>query len=160
MFQVINERFLERCQKYRNCPESWEPPVFVCQQQTCVSRRETLNCKLEGECVNMEAQFLCDNGLCHNVSRVMSCQYSQVRRVMTMSDVRAEYHLQVGETYDCTDKRNCIMLTGLYQCSRGQCTEVRQGDKSLRFFFSLTLPCPECIAWSLSGQSQSAPGPG
>ncbi len=45
---------------------------------------------------------------------------------MTMSDVRAEYHLQVGETYDCTDKRNCIMLTGLYQCTRGQCMEVRQ----------------------------------
>ena len=78
--QVINQRFLERCQKYRNCPESWEPPVFVCQQHTCVSRRETLNCKLEGECVNMEAQFLCDNGLCHNVSRVMSCQYSEVTR--------------------------------------------------------------------------------
>ena len=52
--------------------------MFVCQQHTCVSRRETLNCKLEGECVNMEAQFLCDNGLCHNVSRVMSCQYSEV----------------------------------------------------------------------------------
>ena len=47
---------------------------------------------------------------------------------------------QVGETLDCTDKRNCIMLTGLYQCTRGQCTEVRQGDKSLRFFFSLTEP--------------------
>ena len=78
MFQEINKRFLERCQKYRNCPDLQEPPVFVCQQQTCVSRRETLNCKLEGECVNMEQQFLCDNGLCHNVSRVMSCHYSQV----------------------------------------------------------------------------------
>ena len=78
VFQEINERFLERCQKYRNCPDLQDPPVFVCQQQTCVSRRETLNCKVEGECVNMEQQFLCDNGLCHNVSRVMSCHYTQV----------------------------------------------------------------------------------
>ena len=49
----------------------------------CVSRRESLNCKLEGECVDMEDQFLCDNGLCQNVSRVMDCQYTQVSSMYT-----------------------------------------------------------------------------
>lgn len=107
MFQLVNERFLERCKKYNSCPEDGEDPVFVCQQNQCVSRRETFNCKLEKECIALESQFLCNNGLCQNVSRIMSCQY-----------------WEVGPTYDCTDKRNCIMLTGLFHCRNGQCTEV------------------------------------
>ena len=43
---------------------------------------------------------------------------------------------QVGETYDCTDKRNCIMLTGLFQCRRGQCTEVSAEETNLPVSFS------------------------
>ena len=69
----------------------------------------------------------------------------------------ANYGDQVGETLDCTDKRNCIMLTGLYQCTRGQCTEVRQGDKSLRFFFSLTEPLVPNVHHSGSGHSVVSP---
>ena len=33
-------------------------------------------------------------------------------------------YLQLGDTADCTDKRNCIMLSGLYQCKAGSCTSV------------------------------------
>ena len=33
-------------------------------------------------------------------------------------------YLQLGDTADCTDKRNCIMLSGLYQCKAGACTSV------------------------------------
>ena len=108
--KLVNDRFLKRCKKYRNCPEEDDPhgPVFICQQNQCVSRRETMNCKVEGECIALEDQFLCSNGLCQNVSRIMTCSYNEV-----------------GESYDCTDKRNCIMLTGLFQCTAGLCTEVK-----------------------------------
>ena len=34
----VNNRFMERCLKYRNCPRDDEDPVFVCQQKQCVSR--------------------------------------------------------------------------------------------------------------------------
>ena len=55
----------------------------------------------------LEAQFLCRDGLCQNITRIMSCDYTEV-----------------GPQYDCTDKRNCIMLTGLFQCRAGLCTQV------------------------------------
>ena len=74
----VNTRFLERCLKYRNCPEEEEPPVFVCSQSQCVSRRETVNCKVEGECVALENQFLCRDGLCQNLSRTYTCSYSSL----------------------------------------------------------------------------------
>ena len=47
------------------------------------------------------------DGLCQNLSRTMTCTYSSV-----------------GEAFDCTDKRNCIKLTGLFQCSDGLCTQA------------------------------------
>ena len=61
-------------------------------------RRESFNCKVEGECVALEEQFLCRDGLCQNISRIMSCD-----------------HTEVGAEYDWTDKRNCILLTSLSQ---------------------------------------------
>ena len=74
----VNKRFLERCLNYRNCPLEDEPPVFVCSQSQCVSRRETLNCKVEGECVALEDQFLCRDGLCQNLTRTYTCSYSRL----------------------------------------------------------------------------------
>ena len=115
---LANQRFLERCVKYKSCPEPGEEPVFVCQQNQCVSRRETLNCKLEKQCTELESQFLCNNGLCQNISRIMECKY-----------------YEVGATYDCTDKRNCIMLTGLFQCRQGHCTEVNTRSTRVRLDF-------------------------
>ena len=41
-------------------------------------RRETRDCKLEGQCVALSGQFLCSNGLCHNLTRVMDCAFDQV----------------------------------------------------------------------------------
>ena len=41
-------------------------------------RRETRDCKLEGQCVALTGQFLCSNGLCHNLTRVMDCAFDQV----------------------------------------------------------------------------------
>ena len=43
-------------------------------------RRETRDCKLEGQCVALSGQFLCSNGLCHNLTRVMDCTVTQVGR--------------------------------------------------------------------------------
>ena len=34
------------------------------------------NCKRDGECEELEGQFLCSNGLCHNMTRVVDCQYN------------------------------------------------------------------------------------
>ena len=34
------------------------------------------NCKRDGECEALEGQFLCSNGLCHNMTRVVDCQYN------------------------------------------------------------------------------------
>ena len=41
-------------------------------------RRETRDRKLEGQCVALTGQFLCSNGLCHNLTRVMDCAFDQV----------------------------------------------------------------------------------
>ena len=92
---------------------------------------------MEGECVALEEQFLCRDGLCQNISRIMSCDYTEV-----------------GAEYDCTDKRNCIMLTGLFQCRAGICTQV---NKQICFTFksdcptlsTLSLPM-FVIMWSLT----------
>ena len=40
--EEVNQKFLERCQRYRNCPEQGEEPVFVCQQKQCVSRSQPI----------------------------------------------------------------------------------------------------------------------
>ena len=42
-------------------------------------RRESRNCKVEGECVALEEQFLCKDGLCQNISRIMTCDYTEVQ---------------------------------------------------------------------------------
>ena len=48
----------------------------------------------------------CDNGLCQNITSVYSCQFNST----------------ANETYDCTDRRNCISITGLFYCQvRLQC---------------------------------------
>ena len=101
----VNKRFKEKCVDYRDCPP--DEKVFVCEQKQCVSHREVRNCKRDGQCVDLEDQYLCDNGLCQNLSRVMECHYAQT-----------------GDTFDCTDKRNCITITGLFHCNAGLCTQV------------------------------------
>ena len=101
----VNKRFKEKCLYYRDCPPDDEP--FVCEQKQCVSRREVRNCKRDGQCVDLEHQYLCHNGLCQNLSRVMECHYTQT-----------------GDKFDCTDKRNCITITGLFNCEAGECTQV------------------------------------
>ena len=102
--EPVNKRFNEKCSTYDLCSEK---APFVCQQKQCVSHRETRNCKLADQCVDLSHQHLCSNGLCHNVSNVMNCSYTIT-----------------GETFDCRDKRNCITITGLFNCNKGLCTEV------------------------------------
>ena len=101
----VNNRFKEKCKRYGDCPPDDKP--FVCEQKQCVSRREVRNCKRDGQCIDLEHQYLCNNGLCQNISRVMECHFTET-----------------GESFDCTDKRNCITITGLYDCMAGVCTQV------------------------------------
>ena len=105
--EPVNKRFKEKCQQYRDCPPDDDDAPFVCEQKLCVSRRETRNCKRDGQCVELEHQYLCSNGLCQNMSRVMECEYTET-----------------GDSFDCTDKRNCITITGLFECNGGVCTQV------------------------------------
>ncbi len=43
-----------------------------------------------------------------NISSVYDCSYEKSERSL-----------------DCTDKRNCIEMNGLYDCINGQCSRVR-----------------------------------
>ena len=104
--EPVNRRFREKCKLYRDCSDADETS-FVCEQKQCVSRREVRNCKRDGQCVDLNSQYLCTNGLCQNVSRVMECDYQYT-----------------ADTYDCTDKRNCITITGLFDCKEGVCLQV------------------------------------
>ena len=42
----------------------------------------------------------CDNGLCKNITSVYKC----------------EFELTLNESFDCTNRKNCIELTGLFNC--------------------------------------------
>ena len=118
----LNQRFASKCSFYDFCPGNSSASVFVCEQEQCVSRRETRNCKEDGECEGLEGQFLCRDGLCHNMTRVMDCTYTMT-----------------GSQHDCTDKRNCITLEGMHQCRRGRCTMVE-------WPYSCTRRCPNIRA--------------
>ena len=55
----VNNRFKEKCEQYGDCPPDDKP--FVCEQKQCVSRREVRNCKRDGQCIDLEHQYLCTN---------------------------------------------------------------------------------------------------
>ena len=64
--------------------------------------------KHDNVCTNLNHLFLCENGLCQNITSVFECHYSQSQKPV-----------------NCKDKRNCITLDGLYDCHDGYCAKVR-----------------------------------
>ena len=71
------------------------------------SVRQYRNCKLNNVCTNLEHLFLCENGLCQNITSAFDCHYTKSQHPV-----------------DCKDKRQCITLNGLYECHDGQCAKV------------------------------------
>ena len=69
--------------------------------------RQYRNCKLDNVCTNLEHLFLCENGLCQNITSAFDCHYTKSQHPV-----------------DCKDKRQCITLNGLYECHDGQCAKV------------------------------------
>ena len=66
---------------------------------------------MDNKCTDLEHLFLCEDGLCENITSVFDCAYDKVQTPL-----------------DCTDKRNCITLDGLYDCKKGQCSKVGRGE--------------------------------
>ncbi len=73
----------------------------------CTSVRQHRNCKRDDVCTGLNHLFLCEDGLCQNITDVFSCSYERAKPPL-----------------DCTDKRNCITLQGLYDCRKGMCSQV------------------------------------
>ena len=54
----------------------WSLDSFFPPNASNYHRDHLRNCKRDGECEALEGQFLCSNGLCHNMTRVVDCQYN------------------------------------------------------------------------------------
>ena len=75
--------------------------------------------------------FLGSNGLCHNMTRVVNCQYNVTGKwkMPQKNDLQQNWSIietpfLQGALSDCSDKRNCITLEGMYQCDGGNCTTI------------------------------------
>ncbi len=66
------------------------------------------NCKNDDVCNHLNSLFLCEKGLCQNISTVYDCVFEKV----------------ISIPVDCHDKRNCLNLQGLYDCKDGICHRV------------------------------------
>ena len=64
--------------------------------------------------MNLNNLFLCEKGLCQNITSVFDCKYKNAR----IPDEKEK-------NGNCTAKRNCIELEGLYDCKDGMCSQVR-----------------------------------
>ena len=87
----------------------------VQKHNQCVSKRQHFDCT-EGAnpCMNLNNLFLCEKGLCQNITSVFDCKYKNAR----IPDEKEK-------NGNCTAKRNCIELEGLYDCKEGMCSQVR-----------------------------------
>ena len=102
-----NDRFLSKCGSYRDCGNSSQPFKCDLKFNRCLSVRQFKNCKNDNVCTKLEHLFLCQNGLCQNITSAFDCDYHKIQSPV-----------------NCKDKRNCIKLQGLYECHDGQCSKV------------------------------------
>jgi hypothetical protein len=102
-----NERFLEKCLPYQDCGTSDQPFKCDLKFHRCLSTRQFRNCKNDDVCTELEHLFLCENGLCQNITSAFDCEYEESQHPV-----------------NCKDKRNCITLNGLFDCHDGQCAKV------------------------------------
>jgi len=67
------------------------------------------NCKIDLECITMNHLFLCEMGICQNITDVYSCSW------------RPE---DTEPSLNCQHKRHCVELDGMYNCINGRCTRL------------------------------------
>ena len=73
---------------------------------------EQRNCKEDHQCTHLDRMFMCEVGLCYNISSVYSCFYD---------DEDADW-----PPVSCGNKRNCVELTGMFHCTSGMCRRVHK----------------------------------
>ena len=121
-----NERFTQKCVSARDCGNSTQPFKCDLKFNRCLSVRQYRNCKKDNVCTNLEHLFLCENGLCQNITSAFDCHY-----------------IKSQNTVDCKDKRQCITLNGLYECHDGQCSKVNW-LKKIEFRFPISIHAMWC----------------
>ena len=67
-----------------------------------------MNCARDNACTSLDQLFLCEAGVCWNITAAFSCSWA------------AE---DMEPALDCYYKRNCIELEGMYSCQAGQCSK-------------------------------------
>ena len=78
--------------------------------KTCSSLdMNSINCKDDHQCNQLEKLFRCENGRCWNITSAYSCQWDPK---------------EVEPPVNCEKKRNCVELEGKYSCERGWCSRV------------------------------------
>ncbi|XP_023336324.1 uncharacterized protein LOC111707445 [Eurytemora carolleeae] len=67
------------------------------------------NCKKNNQCTQLNGLFICQEGLCTNISEVFSCTWKREDE---------------EDPLNCYYKRNCVKLDGEYVCTNGECSRV------------------------------------
>ena len=110
----------------------------------CMSKRQTRNCKNDDTCTDLNGLFRCTNGLCENITSAYVCTY-QPPAAKPLHGLNKTASGAAGSSAaggsgtgaggeegrkdctwcDCTRKRNCITLEGLYECTDAKCAKVK-----------------------------------
>ena len=67
-----------------------------------------MNCARDNACSSLDQLFLCELGVCWNITSAFSCTW------------RPE---DTEPALDCYYKRNCIELDGMFNCQAGHCSK-------------------------------------
>eukprot|EP00090_Calanus_glacialis_P002363 TRINITY_DN11756_c0_g1_i1.p1 TRINITY_DN11756_c0_g1~~TRINITY_DN11756_c0_g1_i1.p1 ORF type:complete len:463 (+),score=131.42 TRINITY_DN11756_c0_g1_i1:108-1496(+) len=90
---------------FEGCHEVVEKTCPVLDESLTNSR----NCAKDHHCTSLDQMFMCEAGMCTNITDVFSC---------TWAPEDAEPPL------NCFYKRNCVELDGMYSCTDGYCSRL------------------------------------
>lgn len=90
---------------FEDCTEVVENPCPVLSKD----KNGLYNCKKDNQCTSLNDIFMCELGVCRNITDVFSC------------DWRTE---DEEAPLNCFYKRNCVELDGMYSCTDGLCARL------------------------------------